>query len=580
MKNFTILILVFLSFVGMLAFSGCHRDEGEGKDGDSGIYVGIIGFNDKITEYTAGKGKKMKKMRLLNSGTQTEFESFIDGLEVSNGTKLYHAVRVAIDDVQAAQLPDDLRNVSIITFTDGLDLGSYGESEYDSGDEYVQAISNRIQSEKLHNLQLNAYCIGMKGDDVGDEVKFSNDLKKLSSSEENAMLVSNISEVNEKFKEIAASLYKENVSQSLALSIPLPEKDQQLRFTFDVRGNSSDDAANSQMYIDFQFVGKSNPEIKNIVYHGISGSQTTIMGTTNDSYWYSYNFGGISLPDGNTVPTSNIKEWFLGGNGQWQINSEFDGGANVEVTTEKSSAAIFLVLDCSSSLGSDVSNMKNAAKNFIATLSGNNSGSGSGGSGSGSSSGVPGGSSSSGTTTGTLNGHDWVDLGLPSGLRWATCNVGASTPTAYGNYYAWGETSTKTTYSSSTYTYSDNPTTLPSSADAATANWGSVWRMPTKEEFEELKNNCTVTWTTQNGVNGHLFTGPNGNSVFLPAADHRDDISLYDAGSGGYYWSSSLRTDYPSYARGLLLLSIHCSMDYFDRYYGLSVRPVCVSAQN
>ena len=570
MKNFTILILVFLSFVGMLAFSGCHRDEGEGKDGDSGIYVGIIGFNDKITEYTAGKGKKMKKMRLLNSGTQTEFESFIDGLEVSNGTKLYHAVRVAIDDVQAAQLPDDLRNVSIITFTDGLDLGSYGESEYDSGDEYVQAISNRIQSEKLHNLQINAYCIGMKGDDVGDEVKFSNDLKKLSSSEENAMLVSNISEVNEKFKEIAASLYKENVSQSLALSIPLPEKDQQLRFTFDVRGNSSDDAANSQMYIDFQFGGKSNPEIKNIVYHGISGSQTTIMGTTNDSYWYSYNFGGISLPDGNTVPTSNIKEWFLGGNGQWQINSEFDGGANVEVTTEKSSAAIFLVLDCSSSLGSDVSNMKNAAKNFIATLSGNNSGSGSGG------------SSSSGTTTGTLNGHDWVDLGLPSGLRWATCNVGASSPTDYGNYYAWGEITTKTTYNSSTYTYTGNPTTLPSDRDAATANWGSGWRMPTYDELKELKSSCTVTWTTQNGVNGHLFTRPNGNSVFLPAAGYRIDSELNNAGSYGYYWSSSLLTDSPDYAWDLYFYSDgSLTYDYFDsRFYGLTVRPVCVSAQN
>ena len=179
-------------------------------------------------------------------------------------------------------------------------------------------------------------------------------------------------------------------------------------------------------------------------------------------------------------------------------------------------------------------------------------------------------------TTGTLNGYGWVDLGLPSGIRWATCNVGARTPTAYGNYYAWGETTTKTTYNSRTYTYTDNPITLPSSADAATANWGSAWRMPTKEEFEELKNNCTVTWTTQNGVNGRLFTGPNGNSIFLPAAGWRLDSELGSAGSVGFYWSSSLRTDSPYRAWCLYFYSDYYGMynGYF-RYNGQSVRPVC-----
>ncbi len=180
--------------------------------------------------------------------------------------------------------------------------------------------------------------------------------------------------------------------------------------------------------------------------------------------------------------------------------------------------------------------------------------------------------------TGTLNGHDWVDLGLPSGLRWATCNVGASTPTAYGNYYAWGETSTKTTYSSSTYTYSDNPTTLPSNRDAATANWGSAWRMPTKEEFEDLKTNCTVTWTTQNGVNGRLFTGPNGNSIFLPAAGYRLGSDLSSAGSDGYYWSSSLGSSDTYHAWYLIFDSGTCYMgSYGGRYGGLSVRAVCQS---
>ena len=546
----------------MLVTSGCHKNDREGKDGDPGIYVGIVGFNDKITEYSVGHGKRQKKLRLLNSGTQKEFESFIDELEVSNGTKLYHAVRIAIDNMQAASLPEDLRSVSIITFTDGLDLGSYGDSEYDSGDEYVRAISNRIFTEKVHNLPLNAYCIGMKGDDVGDEEKFRSDLQKLSSSSENAMLVSNMSEVNEKFKQIASSLYKENVMQSLALKIPLPEKNQQLRFTFDVSGNSSVDASNSQIHIDFQFDSKSNPEIKYIIYEGITGSRTTIMGTTKDKYWYSYDFGGISLSAGGTVPTDNVKEWYLDSNGQWQINSEFDGGANVEVSTEVSSAAVILVLDCSSSLGGEVLNMKNTAKDFIKTLRGAS---------------LEGGSSSPVQSSNTLNGHEFVDLGLPSGLRWATCNVGASSPTDYGNYYAWGEITTKTTYNSSTYTYTGNPTTLPSDRDAATANWGSGWRMPTYDELNELKSSCTVTWTTQNGVNGRLFTGPNGNSVFLPAAGVRDGSELRYAGSYGRYWSNSL---YSGNTSGAWLLSFDSDlygMSNVSRRHGFTVRAVCPS---
>ena len=179
--------------------------------------------------------------------------------------------------------------------------------------------------------------------------------------------------------------------------------------------------------------------------------------------------------------------------------------------------------------------------------------------------------------TGYTNGHGYVDLGLPSGTRWATCNVGASTPSAYGNYYAWGETTTKETYSSSNYTYSDNPTMLPSSADAATANWGSGWRMPTKEEFEDLKNNCTVTWTTQNGVNGCLFTGPNGNSIFLPAAGYRNGSELSGAGSYGNYWSSSPYSSSTRSAWNLNFSSGDCSMNSIYRYFGFTVRPVCVS---
>lgn len=205
------------------------------------------------------------------------------------------------------------------------------------------------------------------------------------------------------------------------------------------------------------------------------------------------------------------------------------------------------------------------------------------------------------TTNGILNEHIWVDLGLPSGTKWATCNVGATTPEGYGNYYAWGETTTKENYRWSTYRwctgsgntfftkycnnaeygnngFTDALTTLEASDDAATANWGSGWRMPTETEMRELKDNCIVTWTTQNGKWGRLFTGSNGNYIFLPAAGYRYDSSLYRNGSDGSYWSSSLCTDcLPRYAWYLSFDSGYYGMSNLDgdRCRGLSVRPVC-----
>jgi len=178
------------------------------------------------------------------------------------------------------------------------------------------------------------------------------------------------------------------------------------------------------------------------------------------------------------------------------------------------------------------------------------------------------------------NGHEWVDLGLPSGLKWATCNVGASRPGDYGNYYAWGETSTKGDYSWSTYEWYDNFTgtvtkykadELDPSDDAATANWGGDWRLPTKTEFEELLRECTWEWTTHNGHNGYKVTGPNSQSIFLPAAGWRLRADEDRVGSYGYYWSS---TPYESFACSLFFLADGHGEYWRSRYYGLSVRPV------
>ena len=194
--------------------------------------------------------------------------------------------------------------------------------------------------------------------------------------------------------------------------------------------------------------------------------------------------------------------------------------------------------------------------------------------------------------TGTENGHEWVDLGLS--VKWATCNVGATKPEEYGSYYAWGETETKTTYDWSTYKWCsgstetqtkyctdssygtvDNKTTLELEDDAARANWGGAWRMPTDDEWTELLENCTWTWTTKNGVNGYeVKSKTNGNSIFLPAAGSRNDESLGDAGYYGRYWLSSLFTGFPDNAWHVRFSSDYVNRDYFYRGGGLSVRPV------
>ena len=168
----------------------------------------------------------------------------------------------------------------------------------------------------------------------------------------------------------------------------------------------------------------------------------------------------------------------------------------------------------------------------------------------------------------TLNLHDYVDLGLPSGTLWATCNVGADTPEGYGDYFAWGETAPKERYDWKCYKYGrflneryeftkyctdsvygldgfvDNLTILEPEDDAATVNWGEGWRMPTREEWEELYLNATYTITTLNGIDGCLFTANNGNSLFLPAAGYWWGSELNSAGIG-VYWSSSINKDYP-----------------------------------
>ena len=172
-------------------------------------------------------------------------------------------------------------------------------------------------------------------------------------------------------------------------------------------------------------------------------------------------------------------------------------------------------------------------------------------------------------------GKEWVDLGLS--VKWATCNVGANSPEEYGDYFAWGEISPKDSYTSDNcLTYGVSMTDIAGNPqyDAATANWGGAWRMPTMAEQDELRNNCTWEWTKLNGVNGRKVTGPNGNSIFLPAAGYRYGTSSSSVGSFGSYWSSTPYGDDGSSANRLYFESADYGWDWYYRYRGQSVRPV------
>ncbi|MDE5870770.1 MAG: hypothetical protein K2H22_02325 [Muribaculaceae bacterium] len=172
----------------------------------------------------------------------------------------------------------------------------------------------------------------------------------------------------------------------------------------------------------------------------------------------------------------------------------------------------------------------------------------------------------------TINGHEWVDLGLPSGLKWASCNVGASKPEEFGDYYAWGETEPKDDYStinSLTYKVSfralkksgivDESGILTKQHDAANAVWGGTWRMPTDEEYQELISSCKWIFASFNGVNGYLVTGPNEKNIFLPAAAFRQDMTIENVGEFGDYWSATIVKE---------LSGVSCSLGYSSKSYG------------
>ncbi|MBD5316115.1 MAG: hypothetical protein HDS11_00370 [Bacteroides sp.] len=324
---------------------------------DNGIYLGITGFNQTLYEYPV--------LQLTESSVDG-FRNFVDGLSMKNGTLLYYSVDQALNTMQATELPSDITTAAIVTFTDGLDQGSFmmdGVS-YNDEMEYLNALNHRIKNETVSGQPITAYSIGIRGKDVSDINMFRTNLAKLASSTDNATEVTSMAEVNAKFKEIAEKLSQSNYVQTINLKMPGLSNGTRVRFTFD-----NVNAANkSQIYIEGKFNLKDK-SLEEVQYVGLtSTSGTTVKGTV-DGIFVNFTFDGVHTDNNVLIKSEFTDEWtYIPSNNTWQINSEFDKTENSDIVTERSSAVIMLVLDCSSSLSDDFVKAQTNAKDFISTL--------------------------------------------------------------------------------------------------------------------------------------------------------------------------------------------------------------------
>lgn len=311
-------------------------------------------------------------MLRLDEATVDGFYGFIDGLSTAGMTKLYYTVEQALNTMQSTPYPSDLAQVALITFTDGLDRGSHAETDayIDSQDgdlDYRNDLNKRIMNQTVAGKKISAYCIGIKGSDVVDYAKFKDNIKKLASSDQYAYEVSNMSEVNAKFKEIASQLNKSTNIQSFNVKIPMEANGSKIRITFD---NQQKNAENSNVWIQGKFNQRTNA-LDEIEYKGMKFTSpiASVSGARDSEGYVHYEFKGIVTDNGLIfTPEATMEHIYVISTGTWQPNVEFGKDGEFVPQIERSSAAIMLVLDCSSSLDSEFATSQSNAKNFIKTL--------------------------------------------------------------------------------------------------------------------------------------------------------------------------------------------------------------------
>ena len=317
------------------------------------VYMGIVGFNQELYE---------KPIAVLEEGTASDFNGFISGLTRKDGTLLYYGVDRALDVLEDYTFPTNFVSVNLVTFTDGLDQGSLMmNGSYSTDEQYLNAVSNRIATTSIKGVPLTAYSLGLRGSDVTNYTLFQNNLNKLASSSDKAFEVSSMSAVRSKLQEISDQIISISNKQTISMRIPGQSNGTLVRFTFD--GYS---AENSSLYIEGTF-NLSDRSLRNVSYHGIKAESGSFIKGKQDGIFVTYTFSGLQRTDGNgLIPTSNIRQYYKSESATtWQVNSEFTPDNNTQTTIAHSGAVIMLVLDCSSSLGSQFSDMLSYAKDFV-----------------------------------------------------------------------------------------------------------------------------------------------------------------------------------------------------------------------
>ena len=344
---------------------------------EEGMYLGIIGFNEQLYQ---------KDISLLNSSTKPTFNAFIGNLQPGLGTGLYYADYTALKQLQAYPEPPKLTKVAMVTFTDGNDNVSISNSElnpegYGSTSAYRAALNYKIMSERIHGQEVNAYTIGLRGNDF-DMNEFSTTLRMLASSPSNVFEVTNMAEALQRFREIAEALHSSTTTVNLKLKIPGGyDEGQTIRFTFD----NPSSAGNSSKYIEATYKrGADVRRLENISYHGFADGAHSMTSVSQTGAYYWFEFVNLTYPNNMAISQSDIDRLQLWKQTtmNWQHETEFVPGSSSEVTEERSSALIMLVLDCTTSLGSDFEPLKDAAVRFVETLvtsSGNGNGGGNNG---------------------------------------------------------------------------------------------------------------------------------------------------------------------------------------------------------
>ena len=326
---------------------------------DPFVYLGIVGFNQALYDMP---------IDILATSTSSRYSSFVNNLARKDGTLLYYSVEHALQLLEQYNFGTPLTSVNLITFTDGLDQGSLMlNSAYLTDGEYLSALNRRIGSAVVRGIPVTAYSLGLRGSDVSDYTQFQNNLKLLATDENKALEVNSMYDVQSRLQEIAEQIISISHRQNISATIPGTSNGTRIRFTFD--GSSPE---YSEMYIE-GILNLADRSLRNVTYHGIRSTSGTVVKGVQDGIFITFTFSNLYRIDGNgLIPTNYIRQYNQSPSSTtWQRNSEFTPDNNTQTNVAHSGAAIMLVLDCSSSLGSQFSNMQSYARDFISRVAQN-----------------------------------------------------------------------------------------------------------------------------------------------------------------------------------------------------------------